>query len=224
MLDNDTEPLPLAPLLAAGPRVTYPAEPWPARIVQGFARWLPILLMAALALFTFWLVRQTGPVAVEKPQAAPTHAPDYEMKGFAIQQHGVAGTAPSVIEGDQVRHYPDTDTFDIDGVRLRWIDLEGRVTRVTARRATLDPARNEVVLLEQGHLNRPVQPGVDQGLELWGDHLVFDTRAQTLRSERRVVVRYGEHQFEGGGAWYDHRAGELELHGGVHGKVQLQRR
>lgn len=224
MLDNDTEPLPLAPLLAAGPRIAHPVEPWPVRMAQGFARWLPILLMAALALFTFWLARQSGPSAVDKPATAPVHVPDYEMRGFSIQQHGVAGTAPSVIEGDQVRHFPDTDTFDIDGVRLRWLDQEGRVTLVTARRATLDPARNEVVLLEQGHLIRAVQPGVDQGLELWGDHLIFDTRAQTLRSERRVVVRYGEHQFEGGGAWYDHRAGQLELHGQVHGTVRLQRR
>lgn len=224
MLDNDTEPLPLAPLLSVGPQVRRPAEPWPARITQGFSRWLPIVLMASLALFTFWLARQSSPAVMEKPQTAASHVPDYEMTGFSIQRYGAAGTVPSVIEGDRVRHYPDTDTFDIDGVRLRWVDLEGRVTRVTARRATLDPARNEVVLLDQGHLQRPRQPGVDEGLELWGDHLIFDTQLQTMRSDRRVLVRYGEHQFEGGGAWYDHRAGQLALNAGVKGRVQLRRR
>ena len=224
MLDNDTEPLPLAPLLAAAPRIAYPPEPLPARIAQGFARWLPILLMALLALVTFWLVRQSAPVAVDKPSAAPSHAPDYEMKGFSIEQHGVAGATPSVIEGDQVQHYPDTDTFDITDVRLRWVDLQGRVTLITARRASFAPALNQVVLLENGHLARPTQQGVDDGLELWGDQLVFDTEAQTVRSKRPVVVRYGAHRFEGGGVTYDHRGGLLNLTGGVHGEVQLRRR
>lgn len=224
MLENDTEPLPLAPLLASAPREIVHDEPWPARIAQGFARWLPILLMAALALFTFWLVRQTTALAPERQEAAPSHAPDYEMRRFVIQRFVTAGAAPSVVEGDRVQHYPDTDTFAIDGMRMRWLDDQGRVTLVTARRATMDPAHNTVVLTEQGHLDRPPQPGVDQGLQLWGDDLVFDTEAQTMRSDRHVTIRVGEHQFQSNGVVYDHRDQQLELRGGVKGLIQPSRR
>jgi lipopolysaccharide export system protein LptC len=219
VLDSDSEPLALAPLLALARSEPLPPEPWPTRIGQGFARWLPILLMAGLAILTFWLVRQSVPVAAERPDAPIGHSPDYEMRAFSIQQHGAAGAAPSVIEGDQVRHFPDTDTFEMEGVRLRWLDEQGRSTLITARHATMDPARDEVVLREQARLLRPAQPGVDQGLELWGDHLVFDTKAQTLRSDQRVTVRYGPHEFEGGGLRYDHLAGVLDLRGGVHGQI-----
>lgn len=225
MLENDTEPLPLAPLLASGPvHHERHLEPWPVRVVQGVARWLPILLMAALALFTFWLVRQTAALAPEPAPSPLGHTPDYEMRGFSIRQYTAPGAPPSIVEGDRVRHYPDTDTFEIDGVRLRWFDDDGRVTRVTARRATMDPARDEIVLKEQGHLERPAQPGVEQGLELWGDDLVFDTEAQTLRSEKRVDIRYGAHQFQSGGVVYDHREQHLELRGGVQGTVRPARR
>lgn len=223
MLENDTEPLPLAPLLASAPREVVRDEPWPSRIVQTFARWLPILLMAALALFTFWLVRQTAALAPERQEVAPSHAPDYEMRKFSIQRHAMAGAAPSVVEGERVQHYPDTDTFAIEGMRMRWLDDQGHVTLVTARRATLDPARHQVVLTEQGHLDRPAQPGVDQGLQLWGDDLVFDTDAQTMRSSRHVTIRVGEHQFQSNGVVYDHRDQQLELRGGVKGTVQPSR-
>lgn len=224
MLENDTEPLPLAPLLASAPREVFRGDPWPSRVVQAFARWLPLLLMAALALFTFWLVRQTSALAPERQEAAPSHVPDYEMRRFSIQRYATQGTAPSVIDGDRVQHYPDTDTFVVEGMRMRWLDDQGRTTLVTARRATMDPARNEVVLTEQGHLDRPAQPGVDQGLQLWGDDLVFDTEAQTMRSNRHVTIRVGEHQFQGNGVVYDHRSQQLELRGGVKGTVQSLRR
>lgn len=221
MLDNDTEPLPLAPLLAPARREEVrTAEPWPSRLLQMFARWLPILLMATLALFTFWLVRQNPALTPERPERTPSHLPDYEMRGFSLQRHLTSGATPSVIEGDHVRHFPDTDTFDMDGMRMRWLDEQGRVTRVTARRATMDPARHEVVLKQQGHLERPAQPGVDQGLELWGDDLVFDTQAQTLQSKRPVTIRVGEHRFQSGGVFYDHRDQQLELRGGVQGTVR----
>lgn len=221
MLETDTEPLPLAPLLGVStPREVVRGEPWPSRVLQALARWLPILLMAALALFTFWLVRQNATVATDRPESAPSHAPDYEMRGFAIQRHDATGGAPSVVEGEHVRHFPDTDTYEIDGMRMRWVDDQGRVTLVTARRATMDPARNELVLKEQGHLQRPPQPGVDQGLDLWGDDLIFDTQAQTMRTDRRVNIRVGAHQFQSTGATYQQREQQLELRGGVRGTVQ----
>lgn len=222
MLENDTEPLPLAPLLAPVRREEdrRHRDPWPSRLLLAVARWLPILLMATLALFTFWLVRQTATMAPDRPERAPSHVPDYEMRGFSIQRHLSGGGAPSVIEGDRVRHFPDTDTFDIEGMRMRWLDDQGRVTLVSATHATMDPARNEVVLTKDGHLRRPAQPGVDQGLELWGDDLIFDTEAQTMRSKRPVSIKVGEHRFQSGGIVYDHRDQQLELRGGVQGTVQ----
>jgi len=219
VLDTDTEPLALAPLLTPARHEPVQQEPWPARIAQGFARWLPILLMAALALLTFWLVRQTAPVVPDRSERPVAHVPDYEMRGFSLQQHGQAGMAPSVIEGEQVRHFPDTDTYEIDGVRMRWIDELNHVTVVTARHATLDPARHEVVLHERARLVRPPQPGVDQGLELWSDHLVVDTQAQVLQSPNKVHVRYGPHEFQGDRMVYDHRERQLELQGHVQGRV-----
>ena len=39
------------------------------------------------------------------------------------------------IEGAEMRHYPDTDTLEIENPRIRAIDTAGRVTRASALRA-----------------------------------------------------------------------------------------
>ena len=61
----------LAPLQdapAAGPR--WRALPWPARVLDAVAAYLPLLVMALLALGSWWLVKNTP-----LPQAAREPAP-----------------------------------------------------------------------------------------------------------------------------------------------------
>ena len=71
--------------------------------------------MALLALGTWWLVRNTPRArrAARRP-APPRHEPDYSMRGFTVQRFAPDGALRVQIEGDALRHYPDTDTLEID--------------------------------------------------------------------------------------------------------------
>jgi lipopolysaccharide export system protein LptC len=218
--DSDLQPLPLPPLLPRGSREPAAALPWSVRWVDGLTRSIPVLAMAAVAVGTTWLVRQVSRPDVEPSASAVRHVPDYEMSGFSMQRYTQdAAAPPSVIEGDEVRHFPDTDTLEIDRVRVRWIDAQGQVTLIRAARALLQDDRSHAVLEGDAVLTRlPLKPG-EAELEFRGERLLFDNNSQHVSADRPVTLRQGDDVFDAARLDYDHKSGQLELFGGVKGRL-----
>src|SRR3954451_24775169 len=76
------------PPAPAGPQLR-PA--WPLRVRDALSAYLPLLLMALLALATWWLVKTT-PTAPVLPDEVPLrHDPDYTMSQFALERFDAAG-------------------------------------------------------------------------------------------------------------------------------------
>ena len=66
--------------------------------MRGFGRafdrisiYLPIILMGLLALGTYWLARTTPTFAPAAPERAPTHDPDYFLRGFSVKSFDPSG-------------------------------------------------------------------------------------------------------------------------------------
>ena len=97
--------------------------------------YLPIMLMGLLALGTYWLARNTSPAPSPVAGQATTHEPDYFMSGFSVRNFEPGGRLKTEIHGVEARHYPDTDTLEIDQPRIRAYNEEGVVTTATAKRA-----------------------------------------------------------------------------------------
>ncbi|MEO8298026.1 MAG: LPS export ABC transporter periplasmic protein LptC [Burkholderiales bacterium] len=217
----DSGPLPLPPLLPRrGASAPAPPLPWTVRLIDAAGRLAPLAVMAALAVATTWLVRQTVRPEGDTPEPVVRHIPDYEMRGFTIQRHTAAGPAPSVIEGDQVRHYPDTRTLEIDQVRVSWVDAQGRRTLMRAARAVVPDDRSEVLLQGNARLVRePLRAG-EEAFEFRGERLRFDSDTQRVRADQPVTLKQGASVFEADGLDYDHRTGVAELLGHVRGHVR----
>ena len=81
--------------------------------------YLPIILAAALAMATYWLVRNAPKLLEPTAKAAPTHEPDYFMRDFVIKNFLPNGDLRSELHGTEGRHYPDSDTMEVDTVRMR---------------------------------------------------------------------------------------------------------
>jgi len=215
--DSDLQPLPLPPLLPRAAREPAPARPLAQRLSDGLARAIPLLLMLLLAAGTTWLLRQTAQPETEPSERPARHLPDYEMHGFSMQRHLADGQAPSVIEGREVRHYPDNDTLEIDGVRVRWVDAQGQVTLIQAARAVLLDDRSHARLEGDAVVTRlPLQAG-GEAMVFRGDRLDFDNDSQRVSSTQPVQLRQGGQVFDANGLLYEHRDGQLELTGGVRG-------
>mgnify|MGYP003525128348 CR=1 FL=1 len=120
-LDLDSLLQPLDPLPASGPQnpPPRPRQPFWWHLGQFISAYLPLILMALLALATWWLVRNT-PRPDEPREAAPLrHEPDYTMQGFTLQRFAADGALRVQVQGAQMRHYPDTDTLEIDEPMIR---------------------------------------------------------------------------------------------------------
>jgi lipopolysaccharide export system protein LptC len=216
----DDGPVPLPPLAGrahdASPAV---AQPWTARLRSALMGYLPVLLMGVLAAASWWLVKRTPVQETPAPPGAASREPDYEMRAFSVQHYTAAGPAQGVIEGDVVRHFPDNDRLEIEGVRLRWSDPAGRMLRASAARALVFNATGLVTLEGGARVTRDADQAGDAPLEFTGERMVFDTRAGRVNSREPITLRQGGHVFEAGSLSYDHASRQAELGGGVRGRL-----
>jgi lipopolysaccharide export system protein LptC len=202
-----------------------PAPPAPAaRIVRtvwwraaldAVSAYLPLLLMALLALGTWWLVENT-PLFVDRPEKAPLrHQPDYTMTRFLVQRFAADGVMRAQIEGDLMRHYPDTETIEIDNPRIRSIGAaDGRVTLATARTALSNRDGSEVQLSGAAHITRAAT-AKDAAIEFRSDFLHYFQATEQVRSHLPVVVTQGATEIQADSMLYDNLARSVDLKGRI---------
>ena len=193
------DPLPAAPTPIAPPR---PRQPWHWRIGQMLSAYLPILLMALLAWFTWWLVQNTPRPDAPGTEAPVRHEPDYLMNGVLLQRFAPDGRLLVQVQGTQLRHYPDNDTIEIDAVTIRAWSPSGELTLATARRALANGDASEVQL--QGGA-RVVRGGPDP-IEFDGEFLHAFLKTERVTSNLPVRVFRGHSEIDVGALDYDHRA------------------
>jgi lipopolysaccharide export system protein LptC len=191
-----------------------PRLAWRLRALDALATYLPLLLMGLLALGSWWLVKNT-PLA-DPPQAAapPRHLADYQMSNFVVQRFGADGSMQMQIEGQNMRHFADTDTLEVDDAQIRAIGADGRVTLASARRAVANADASEVQLQGGARVVRQAAAG-DPSIEFRGEFLHFFRASERVRSHLPVTVTRGASEFRAEALEYDHLARVIELKGRV---------
>ncbi|MGZ8259099.1 MAG: LPS export ABC transporter periplasmic protein LptC [Caldimonas sp.] len=207
VLEDDDE----VDLSFAGPEPVA-AAPWPLRLLDLASAYLPLLMMAALAAGTWWLVRNAPSVEPARAEIAPRHEPDYEMTRFVVQRFARDGSLKTQIEGEQMRHYPDDDTLEVDQARIRAVGSDGVVTLAVAKKAIANGDGSEVQLLGDAQVTRPAH-GKEQAIEFRSEFLHAFRNVERVRSHLPVVVTQGESVVRAEGMEYDNLARVVELKG-----------
>ena len=183
--------------------------------------YLPIILMAGVALGTYWLVRNAPKLLEPTAKAAPTHEPDYFMRDFVIKNFLPNGDLRSELHGTEGRHYPDTDTIEVDQVRMRSVSPEGLVTRSSANRGLSNSDGSEIQLFGNAIVIR--EPTVSASgkatprLEFRGEFLHAFLDTEKVQSNQPVTLIRGSDQFTGDTLDYDNLSGVANLTGRVRG-------
>ncbi len=193
-----TSPSVLEPLEALGgllppardPQTRWTVQPWPARLLDALSSYLPLLLMGLLALGSWWLVRNTPLPEVARAAPPPRHEPDYAMRQFSIQRFTPEGPLRAQIEGEALRHYPDTDTFEIEQPRVKAYARGGGATSGSARRALSNADATEVQLLGDAQVTRAATAS-DEGLSFRGEFLHAFLETEQVRSHLPATVTRG---------------------------------
>ena len=187
------------------------------------ALYLPVILMGVFALGTYWLVRSTPALLAPAPTAMVQHEPDYFMRGFSVKTFDASGRLKSEVFGSEARHYPDTDTLEIDGVRIRSFDAAGRLTTATARRALTNSDASEVQLFGDALIVRePVQDKTGRlqpRMEFRGEFLHAFMETERVKSDKPVDLRRGNDRFTADAMDFDNLDRVMQLTGRVKGTL-----
>lgn len=203
------------------PGMARPALSWDWRLRQMLSSYLPLLLMALLAVGTWWLVKHTPQPAGPTSAVPVRKEPDYTMSDFSVSRFAPDGRLVLRIDGTQLRHFPDTDRMEIEDVRIHAIGGDGRITDAQARRALANGDGSEVQLLGGAQVRSHLPDG--DTLEVDGEFLHAFTRFERLRSHLPVRVRRSGSDVHAGGIDFDNLSQRLELAGPVRASLSPRR-
>ncbi|MGE4241563.1 LPS export ABC transporter periplasmic protein LptC [Ramlibacter sp.] len=178
--------------------------------------YMPVILMGVLALGTYWLARNTPVAGTPQAERPLTHEPDYYMRGFSVKSFDAAGRLKSELHGEEARHYPDTDTLEVDKPRIRSFNPRGALTVATANRAISNADGSQVQLIGNAVVVREGAADAPR-LEIRGEFLHAFLETERVTSDRPVVLLRGDSRFSADNLAYDNLERVLELRGRVQG-------
>ncbi|MEO7853796.1 MAG: LPS export ABC transporter periplasmic protein LptC [Rubrivivax sp.] len=193
------------------------------RAIDRASQYLPIIVMGALALVTYWLVRSAPKLDEPSRAAAAVHEPDYFMRGFIVKTFMPSGEQKTELSGIEGRHYPDNDTLEVDQLRLRSISPLGLVTHARADRGLSNGDASEVQLFGNAQVVRDAAIDAEgrplPRLEFRGDFLHAFVDVERVRSNQPVTLVRGNDTFHADQLDYDNLNGVAVLTGRVRGKL-----
>ncbi len=191
------------------------------RVWDSMAIYMPLLMMGALALGTYWLVRNTPIFSTPEAVREASHDIDYFMRKFTVKTFDEGGQLKSEIYGIEARHFPDTDILEIDQARIRSISPDGRITVATANRAYSNGDGSEVQLTGNARVVREASTDANgketPRMEFRGEFLHAFLNDERVKSHKPVLLIRGTDQFVGDTFAYDNLDQVADLKGRVHG-------
>lgn len=185
--------------------------------------YLPMVMMMLLALITYWMVRIAPVFEAPGPARPLTHDPDYFMKDFAVRSFDAQGRLKSEIFGGQAQHFSDTQTLEIDQIRIRSISEQGRLSTATAKRALTNEDGSEVQLFGNARVVR--EAALDAAgkplarIEFQGEFLHAFLQAERLSSNQSVTIVRGQDRFTADSMEFDNLDRVVDLRGRVRGTL-----
>ena len=145
------------------------------------------------------------------------------MRKFSVKTFDGAGRLKSEVLGTAARHFPDTDTLEIDLVRIRSFNEEGGLTTATARRALTNGDATEVQLFGDARVVR--EPLISKAgqlqprMEFRGEFLHAFMDTERVKSHMPVQLIRGKDQFTADTMDFDNLDRVMQLKGRVKGRL-----
>ncbi|WP_369597390.1 LPS export ABC transporter periplasmic protein LptC [Rhodoferax sp. TH121] len=194
---------------------------------ERFLLYLPLMVMGTLALGTYWLVRSTPVPEAAQAERVRGHEPDYFMQGFSIKTYDASGRMRSEVQGDMARHYPDTQWIEIDSIRIRSFDAQGRLTTASALRGLTTDSGSEVQLIGKAVVVREADKTAGKTqprMEYRGEFLHAFMDTEVVKSHKPVELTRGNDRFTADALEVDNVDQVIQLRGRVRGTLVPERR
>lgn len=185
--------------------------------------YLPVMLMAALALGTWWLVRNAPQPLQESTQRPESTLPDYVMHDFSVRQFDPSGRLQSEVTGNSASHYPQKDTLEVESVSTRHLGLNGTITTSSAQKGISNSDASEIQLWGQAKVQKLDHGSPTQNLLVESDFLHAWTQEERIQTHLPVVITQGATRFHGNSMVYNNLTQVIQLDGRVKGFIPPNR-
>lgn len=172
----------------------------------------PLLIVALLAIATFWLEYVVSNEAREG-LGKDRHDPDSIITNFTVERFDATGSLRSRMHANKLTHYPDDDTADIEAPRISFIQ-EARVTTFSSHNAVADNRQRTLLMVGKVRGERPA--GLShEAQSLTTDEMTVWTDDEIARTKLPVYFQQGQSRLEAIGAEWNNITGILQLNSHV---------
>ena len=120
-------------------------------------RLMPLILMGALTLLTFWLVKKNTPPEKSLLERVRLHEPDYTIQNGTLSALNELGNTKYRVLGKKVTHYDDDASIDIIIPRMRLFQANKAPVTVKSDTGHLDGDLTILDLVNNAEIFRPAQ-------------------------------------------------------------------
>ena len=177
--------------------------------------YLPMIMLAALFLFSVWLVRSVPRQESSQPSAPPSHTADYDFQNFTLKSYEMNGKLKSTIHGAFAQHFQDTMDTEIKQPFVL-IYSKDKVISVRGKKALVNEDGSQVQLMGQTLLKRVDEHPEEDDMQISGEFLHFFVNTDTLVSHLPVNIVRGKNRFKADYLDADNVTQVYQLKGRVH--------
>ena len=187
---------------------------------------MPLLLMSALTLMTFWLVKKNTPPESSMLERIRLHEPDYIIKNGTLSALNEQGNTKYRILGNKVTHYDDDASIDIDAPRIRLFQPDKAPVTVKSNTGHLDGDLTILELFDNASIFRPQQAATatePASLRMLASSSYFKVliNDDIVKTDRPITLEQGMsimNSTEGG--TFDNIQQSMTLSGQVKGRIE----
>ena len=178
-------------------------------------RLFPLLLLAALALLSFWLEHTLR--EEQKPPSLRQHAPDFLVENFTLNRFNAAGALEATLAAAKMLHYPDDDSTELLAPRIVQSKPDEPRLTLSADRATLSHDGEEVFLYGNVQLLRAGGAGHAEA-RMHTSFLHVVSGKSLVRTDSEVTIAEPERLLSARGMEYRNDTRQLFLREQVRGR------
>lgn len=176
---------------------------------------LPIALLLFLALLTFW-INQTVQEQGGRLSSQGRHDPDYMLYNFVSTRTDASGFIKYVLAASQMRHYPDSDTTELQRPRFTQFGQDKPYTQIYGQRGKISANGKQVEFNQHVKVIRQGTPSKGE-MQLTTDQLTLEPDQEIAHTDRPVVIKQQPATvITATGMTFDNKASTIQLFNRVH--------
>lgn len=187
-------------------------------------RLAPILVVGALAAYTWWLVQSAPSAGGGRGVKAPSTVPDYVLQQAVIERFDEQGKRVSVLRGDRLSHLVEGDILTVEQPRLVGLDATGQQINAVARLGHYMATDDRVDLQGQAKVVMQGKGAAHGPLVFEGEAVAIDVHQRLVQSDQAVVITRDDGVVRASAMRHNAQTGMTDLSGRVRGQLAAQRR